>query len=146
MNYELPVSFYFKVIIDKIDIPLSFKEVSGLSTEIELEKIQEGGQNEYEHQLPRQVKHSNLILKRALHPVKSQDVLWIKHIMLGNLIQPISPRNIQIQLMNADKAPIYTWLCVNAFPVRWEVDMLDSEKNSVLIETIEFSYTTLIRG
>lgn len=145
-DYQLPVSFYFKVIIDKVSIPLSFKEVSGLTTERELENVQEGGVNNFEHKLPKQAKHNNLILKRALSPVKNQDVLWIKHIMEGDFAQAIVPRNIQVQLMNPKKEPIYTWFCTKAYPVKWEVEALDSEKNSVLIENIEFAYQTLIRS
>jgi len=145
-HYQLPVSFYFKVIIDKVNIPLSFKEVSGLTAEMELENVQEGGVNNYEHKLPKHVKHSNLVLKRALQPVKNQDVQWIKHILQGDLTQAIIPRNIQIQLMDPNGKPMYTWLCTKAYPVKWEVESLDSEKNSVLIENIEFAYATLIRS
>ena len=145
-DYQLPVAFYFKVIIDKVGTPLSFKEVSGLTTEMELENIQEGGANNYEYKLPKNLKHGNLVLKRALQPTKNQDVLWIKHIMEGDFIQPIVPRNIQIQLMDSDGKPIYTWLCTKAYPVKWDVEPLDSEKNSILIESIEFAYQTLIRS
>lgn len=144
-DYMLPVAFYFEVKIDKISIPIAFKEVSGLTAEMELETVQEGGVNNYEHRLPKQVKHGNLILKRALQPTGNQDVEWIKHIMQGDLTQIIAPRNIQIHLMNMEKKPIASWLCAKAFPVKWEVEALDSEKNSVLIESIEFAYTTLTR-
>ncbi len=145
MNYDLPVAFYFQVTIDKVDTPLLFKEVTGLSAEMELEKVQEGGLNNYEHQLPKQIKHNNLVLKRALNYVEDKDVMWIKHILQGDLTQSIIPRNIHIQLLNAERNPIYTWLCVKAYPVKWDVEPLDAEKNSVLIESIEFTYTTLMR-
>jgi phage tail-like protein len=74
--WDLPVAFYFSVFIGGIELP--FKEVSGLSTEMETENIGEGGVNDFEHKLPKQIKQRNLVLKRALAPVSSNDVKWIK--------------------------------------------------------------------
>jgi len=50
-----------------------------------------------------------------------------------------------VSLLEKEGKPIYTWSCANAYPVKWEVESLDSEKNSVLIESLEMAYTTLKR-
>lgn len=141
--WNLPVAFYFQVTLQNSQ--LAFKEVSGLSTEIELEEFTEGGLNEYVHKLPRQIKHGNLILKRALRTTKYNDVLWIRDIIEGVKFDAIKAKDILVSLLNADGQTMATWTCQNAFPVKWELDPLDSEKNSVLIENLEFSYTKLIR-
>jgi len=166
IDWKIPLSFYFQVNIDKDEI--AFKEVSGLSAEIELETVQEDGVNEFEHRLPKQVKHGNLTLKRALMPITNNNVVeWISEILEKGSFFNIEGRTlpltktIQITLLYVEpvdikesgkvvrtesrKSPIYKWECVNAFPVKWEVDTLDAEKNSVLIESIEFAYATLKR-
>jgi phage tail-like protein len=141
-NWDIPVAFYFQVLIQNGDF--AFKEVSGLSTEFETETIVEGGNNDYVHVVPKNVKHGNLVLKRALKPVKKDDVVWLSSFFYG-LKFPISTVSITINLLQRDGTPVYSWNCENAYPVKWEVDGLDAEKNSVLIETIELAYSKIER-
>ncbi|WP_430406312.1 phage tail protein [Fluviicola sp.] len=61
-TWELPVAFYFQVKIGNEEF--AFKEVTGLSAEIETESVKEGGMNEFTYLLPKQLKHGNLSLKR----------------------------------------------------------------------------------
>ncbi len=142
-KWELPVAFYFEVTIGSQEY--AFKEVSGLSTEMETETIQEGGVNNYVHLLPKKMKHSNLVLKRALHPVSQEAVKWVKGILEGDFEMLISTRSILVKLLNSAGTAIYSWSCENAYPVKWQVETLDSEKNGILIETIEFAYSQLKR-
>jgi len=166
INWAIPVSFYFQVTIGKDEI--AFREVSGLTTEMELETIQEGGVNEYEHRLPKQIKHGNLVLKRALMPITNNAVVeWISKILNNGSFFDVTgrelplTRTIQISLLSVEREeikqdgkvierkdnaiPIYKWECANAYPVKWEVETLDAEKNTVLIESLEFAYSTLKR-
>lgn len=143
-KWELPVAFYFQVKIGKEEF--AFKEVTGLSAEIETESVKEGGMNEFTYLLPKQLKHGNLSLKRALNPINRNDVVWIKKILEGDFSQPIVPRDIIVNLLGQDGKPIYTWTCAKAYPVKWDIAGLDSQSNSILIETIEFAYTTLKRS
>lgn len=143
-KWELPVAFYFQVKIGNEEF--AFKEVSGLSTEIETEPVKEGGVNNFSYLLPKQVKHGNLTLKRALNPVNRNDVTWIRKIMEGDFSQPIVPRDILINLLGQDGKPLYTWTCASAYPVKWDVANLDSMSNEILLETIEFAYTTIKRS
>ncbi len=142
--WDLPVAFYFQVTVDTEDV--AFKEVSGLGTEMELETVNEGGLNTYQHHLPKQIKHGNLVLKRAQLPLESAFVTWIKEILEGDFSGSVKTKNIIVKLLNAGNAPVYTWTCEKAFPVKWETDSLDSEKNGILIETVEFAYLSLKRS
>lgn len=158
-QWKIPVSFYFQVEIGSDGI--AFKEVGGLNSEMEVETVQEGGVNEYEHRLPKQIKHGNLVLKRALMPVKDNPIVtWIKSILEGGAFfsgqQDPLARTIKISLLSlkiikednkevTKKYPLYVWECAQAFPVKWEAEALDAEKNSVLIESVEFVYSTLKR-
>jgi len=134
MSWEIPVAFYFQVTLENQEY--AFKEVSGLTTEMETEAIQEGGVNNYVHLLPKKMKHTNLVLKRALQPIQQADVKWIKSILEGDLQLNISTKSILVKLLNHEGTAIYTWSCENAYPIKWEIENLDSEKNSVLIETL----------
>lgn len=116
-----------------------------MNAEMETEALSEGGLNTHQHQLPTQLKHGNLVLKRAQLPAECSFIKWIKSTMEGDFSQPIKTKNLAINLLDASQKPIYTWLCEKAYPVKWDVDPLDSEKNSVLIESLEFAYSSLKR-
>lgn len=141
---DIPVAFHFEVNIEDIGI-IPFKEVSGLSSEMELESVFEGGVNDSEYKLPKHVKHGNLVLKRAMVLSHNKIFVWLKETLNHNFSQPIVPRDIVISLLNQDRKPIYTWTCVKAYPVKWEAEPLDAEKSSVLIESIELTYLRLTR-
>lgn len=143
-DWTLPVAFYFKVKINNEEV--AFKEVSGLNSEIEVETIREGGVNNYEHKVPKQVKHGNLVLKRAILPLKSNLITWVKSVLESDFATRIKTREIVISLLDAEGGPLYTWSCMGAYPVKWDIDSLDSEKNNILIETLELAYTTLKRS
>ena len=144
-QWNLPVAFYFRVLFGLNE--LAFKEVSGLTVEMDTELLEEGGVNDFVHVLPKRIKHGNLVLKRALATVSltNPEVLWIKSIMENSLLVPIVTLPVTIQLMNSAGVAIYTWNCMNAYPVKWEIGELDSEKNNILIESLELAYTTIMR-
>lgn len=142
-NWELPVAFYFQVFMQGREF--NFKEVSGLTSEMETETIVEGGNNNYHYTVPKYVKHNNLVLKRALKPYYRDDVKWLTSFFNGSLTFPVSTLFVTVNLLNMNGRPLYSWNCHNAYPVKWETDALDSEKNSILIESLELAYTELER-
>lgn len=143
----LPVAFYFQVDFQG-DPPIrivAFKEVSGLSAEMELETVNEGGENTYKIKLPKGVKHGNLVMKRLVSPADSNLGLWIKDALEGGFAQPVKPRNVVVYLMNENKDPVHIWFCENCYPVKWEAEGFDAEKNTVAIESLELVYNKLTR-
>ncbi len=152
-NYwDFPVAFYFKVEFqgdNKID-EIAFKEISGLNVELELETITEGGVNDFEHKVPKRTKHGNLVLKRSLMPINklNEQILrkWINAIFGGSYAYAITTQNIIIHLLNSEGNTLHSWTCANAYPVKLEIDSFDSEKNQIIIESMEFAYTTVTRS
>lgn len=142
-NWELPVAFYFQVLMQGAEF--SFKEVSGLTSELETETISEGGNNDTVYVVPKNIKHSKLLLKRALQPFNLDDVEWLSSFFNGSITFPIPTISITINLLRNDGTPVYSWNCHNVYPVKWETEPLDAEKNSVLIETLELTYLTIER-
>jgi phage tail-like protein len=143
-DWQLPVAFYFSVSIDGESLP--FKEVSGLDTEMELESVSEGGENSFLLQLPKQLKHGNLVLKGAKLPLGSKFISWVKNTLENSFDTAIDPKLAVVCLLNEKTEPLCTWSCDKAFPVKWSVDALDADKNSVLIETVELAYSTVKRS
>lgn len=138
-----PSAFYFMVLFDKVgrDMDTSFQEVSGISSEIEVESVVEGGENRFVYQLPKGVKHSNLELKRGIAPVNSPLIKWCKNVLEMDFNKPIEPMAVSVYLMNENKDPICGWRFESAYPVKWEIESFGSTKNEVAIEKIVLSYT-----
>lgn len=142
-----PVSFYFRVVIQgapKIS-DTDFLEVSGLKLELETETLQEGGENNFLHQVPKQVKHGNLVLKRALEPLTNGLETWIKETFEGGFATKIKPRDIVVYLMDENGKALRCWWCSHAYPVKWEVGVFNAQENKLAIETLELCYNLLER-
>ncbi|MCC8186751.1 MAG: phage tail protein [Bacteroides sp.] len=138
------MAYYFSLAV--FNREFAFREISGLHTELEVETIQEGGVNEYEHKLPKQMRHENLVCKRAIVPLNTRLTIWIKSVLEYDFTKPVERNDLKIFLLGADGKPLYIWTCEKAFPVKWNVDPFHSEKNEIAIESLEFAYTTLKRS
>ncbi len=144
----LAPAFYFRVVFGGKSGSLdnsspadhSFLEVSGLSAEIELEPVVEGGENRFVHQLPKAVKFPKLVLKRGIADMNSPLVKWCRKALEGGLVERIQSMDLSVRLLDRSGAPLRTWDVVNAYPVRWEVEGFNSTKNELAIEKIELSY------
>ncbi len=135
-----PMAFHFAVTIDSARVrepEASFQEVGGLSVEMEVETVTEGGRNESVHQLPKPVKYPRLTLKRGIAGRDSVLVQWCKSVLEGALAQPITTKPLQVRLLDQKGQPLRIWSFQDAFPVKWDVDPLDSTSNKVAMERIE---------
>jgi phage tail-like protein len=139
-----PSAFYFKVVIGValVGPDTSFQDVSGISSEMNVEEVVEGGENGYVHKLPRGVKHPNLELKRGIANFASPLVLWCQSVFEGGLSSTIVTMPVSVYLLNEDAIPLRAWVFSNAYPIKWEVESFNSTKNEVAIEKISLSYTT----
>lgn len=137
------VAFHFKVTFSDVGggADTSFQEVTGISSEIETESYVEGGENRYVHQLPKAVKHPNLVVKRGIAKMSSPLVEWCRSVLEMDFTEPIAPKSIRVVLLNEKGEPARAWIFANAYPVKWEVESFHSTKNEVAIEKIEFSYS-----
>lgn len=148
MDFELPVAFQFSVAIAGTGAPIfdaAFKEVSGLEAEMELETVVEGGENRFQHRLPKAMKHPNLTLKRGLTSLTSGLVVWCKSVLEDDLSEAISPKAVVISLNDENGGPVASWSVDRAYPVKLSYGGFDAMKNEIAIETIELAYTTLKR-
>lgn len=140
-NYP-PAAFYFTVTFGTAtrDADCSFQEVGGIGAEMETETVVEGGENRFVYQLPKAVKHQRLVLKRGVAPFKSRLVTWCRNVLEGDLAQPISTKPMQVHLLDEKGEPLRTWSFEGAYPVKWDVEPFQSNKNEVALEKIELTY------
>ncbi|MBF0383842.1 MAG: phage tail protein [Magnetococcales bacterium] len=147
-EYYPPGAFYFSVsvigsatlVTEFPEIDASFQEVSGINAEFGMEEIAEGGENRFVHRLPQRVKYSNLVLKRGVVTKKSMLTAWVDVTMSCNFTKIINPQNLLVSLLNNQGNPTLVWVFVNAYPIKWEVGNMSSKENTILTETLEFSY------
>jgi len=137
-GYYHPVGFHFRVEFINIgnDNDVRFQSVSGLSMELEVESIKEGGQNLFEHKIPGRSKFSDLTLKRGIL-LDSDLIDWFKKALYD---REFKPANMNISLLNNSHEPIITWQIFKAWPKKWTVSDLNASENSIMVETLEISY------
>lgn len=137
------VPFYFDLAISgqESSPPVVFKEVSGISMEMNTEDIGERGQNSFQESLPTSAEFSNLILKRGLMPQNSGIALWCSESFSAGLDAAIKTNSITVRLLNGKGNPLKSWLFVNSWPIKWAVSEFDSMNNEMVIDHIEFSYS-----
>ena len=145
MATTLPGSFYppvgFHFVVTFLDFKMApesgFQSVSGLSVEYETESFKEGGENRFEHTLPVRTKYPDLVLKRGML-VGSQVVKWCMDALQD---RQFKPTNLSISLLNDKHLPLCTWQVNNAWPKKWTVSDFNAVENSIVLETLELSYT-----
>ncbi|MBE7170247.1 MAG: phage tail protein [Williamsia sp.] len=118
-------------------IDIRFQKVSGLSAEVTMDTINEGGRNLFSHRLPKKINYNNLVLERGLllaSPLNSElDTTF-------SLFQ-FAPSHVMVTLLGEFGHPLAGWLFINAYPVKWAIADFDAQANTVLVETMELAYT-----
>jgi phage tail-like protein len=142
VSYYPAVGFYFSLSFsgDTSNSETSFKEVSGLTMETETESIDEGGVNDYSHVVPKRRKHQNLVLKRGFSANKDLTD-WCENAIMGAVVDGVHTETVTVKLLDEAGQPLKTWSFYNAWPVKWELSPFDSEKNEVIMESLEFAYS-----
>ncbi|HNW99399.1 MAG TPA: phage tail protein [Bacteroidales bacterium] len=134
------VGFHFKVTFIEMlgaEIDSRFHEVTGLSAELTVEELAEGGENRYTHKLPVKAKFPNLVLKRALSPLPSILTKWVEDAIYN---MEFSPCTVIVSLLNETHIPVKNWIFYSAYPVKIQVTDLKAQDNSVVVETLELAY------
>lgn len=112
-----------------------FTEVSGLSVEMAVEEIEEGGNNGFTHRLPGRCKVSNLTLKRGM-TANNDFFKWIMEVAQGK----IERRNLSLILYTIEGEPMLRWNFNNAYPVKWSGPQFKADANAIAIESLELAH------
>jgi phage tail-like protein len=133
------MTFNFAVEIEGLLIG-GFTEVSGLESHIELEPYQEGGVNNYVHQLPKSVNHNNIVLKHGLTAIST---LWNWYDNTARGI--IQRKNGTIMLLDRRQIPVMWWNFRNALPASWIGPTFSASSDEVGFESIELAHEGLTK-
>jgi phage tail-like protein len=134
------ISFRFRVEISGITVAL-FSEVSGLQIETETEPYEEGGVNDFVHQLPKRTKYQHITLK---HGITELDEMWKWHqdVVIGKFKR----KNGSIILMDIAGEDKWRWNFVNAYPVKWTGPDFKADSNTIAFEIIELAHHGIKKG
>lgn len=123
----------------------AFTELSGLTTEFEIERMNEGGENRFAHQLPGQIKYTNLVLKRGIFQISSPLREWCVETFENGLSKRIEVRDLDVMLLDEEGNPAVVWSVSEAWPVKIETGAFHATENEVAVETLEFAYSRFER-
>jgi len=127
-------TIYFKLTIDGQNLGL-FNGCEGLSSEVQVEQREEGGNNGFVWQLPSRVTFSSIRLTRPLTPDTAKVAAWISSVATG-----IRRPTAQIAALRADGSLVAQWGLVDVMPIRWQGPTLDPSSPAVATETLEITH------
>lgn len=111
-----------------------FTDCGGLTVERGVLPYEEGGVNEYVHQLPKPITHTNITLERGI----SDPALW-EWFQQGLYDGKVTRRNVSIVLYGGDYVEVRRWNLTNAYPVKWHGPALQGDGDRVAVESIEIA-------
>lgn len=120
----------------------TFTEVSGLTVEVEVEQIEEGGQNHFVHQRPGRMSWPNIQLKRGIVD-NDQLFAWIAktsgdgYAGAGNTLALLTGA---ITLVTDNGQRLRSWDVDRAFPVKWTGPSFAVSSTDIPYEELEIAH------
>ena len=139
LSHRFGVFFFIAGVIPN-PLDIRFQRVSGLSTRVETEPMNNGGKNLITKRLPKRLAYDNLVLERGF-VVGSPLNLQLNDVM--NEFK-FFRSYVLVTLFNEDAVPISAWMFKEAFPVRWATADLNAQEDRILIDTLELSFTRML--
>jgi phage tail-like protein len=131
----------FLVEVDGVEIG-RFMEVSGLSVDVAVVEVGEGGQNSYVHKLPGGMSWPNLTLKRGI--TRSDGLFdWLnkssgEQFAAGG--NKLARSTAAVTLMGPGGKRLRAWEVDGAFPVRWRGPQFAAESHEMAVEELEIAH------
>jgi len=125
-------------------LDMRFQRVSGMSRELSVTELRPGGENVGTIHLPDRVSHHPIVLERGIMTKVHDSIMTLMFESgLGYFLNGYA--DMIIVLMDSRDRPSCMWYVRDAMPTRWQLGDLDAASNTVLIETMEFSYQSIKR-
>ena len=132
-------TFLFEV--DGVEIG-RFTEVNGLEVEVDVQELEEGGENSFVHKLPGRMKWPNITLKRGI--TQNDSLLsWLskssgeQFAASGN---KLSRSTAAITLLGPSAARLRSWEFDGAFPVKWSGPTFAASSSDMAMEELEIAH------
>lgn len=139
---DAPFTGKFKFSVEGVGEIGAFTDVSGLSVEVELVEIEEGGQNHFTHKVPGRMKWPNIVLKRGITDSDNLFEWFAKTSGEGFAGEGSTLERTQgeITLTDSQGETVRGWTFEEAFPVKWTGPTLASSSNEVAKEELEIAH------
>jgi phage tail-like protein len=136
-----PFSGRFVFTVDGVEIG-AFTEVSGLSAELEVEEVVEGGQNQFVHKLPGRMTWPSIVLKCGVTSSERLFEWFARSSGEGFAAQgdKLERSDGAVVLVDAAGEPVRTWTFADAFPVKWTGPTLAASASDVAVEELEIAH------
>ena len=131
----------FTFSVDGVEIG-AFTEVSGLSVDVDVEELNEGGQNQFVHKLPGQMKWPNLVLKAGVTQADALFAWFAKSsgdgfAGTGNKLERTTGA---VTVFDVTGSPVREWKFAGAYPVRWSGPTLAASSTDLAVEELEIAH------
>ena len=138
---DAPFVARFTFTVDGMNIG-RFMEVSGLSAEIDVTTITEGGQNQYELKRPGRMKWPNIVLKRGITDTDELNGWFLRSSGTGfsGKSDRITRSTGALSLLRPDGNILRTWEFDGAFPVKWTGPSFTTSGSDVATEQLEIAH------
>jgi phage tail-like protein len=133
-NADPAIATLFKVSVDGRDLGV-FTTCEGLGVEVVVEQREEGGNNEFVHQLPVRLKYPNVKLTRPVDAQSKKVADW-----LAEMGGTITRTSAEITALGGDAKPVTSWKLKGVIPVKWQGPSLNAENAKAATETIELAH------
>jgi len=117
-----------------------FQEVSGLSAQVNVTDLVEGGVNNTTYKLLGNANFSNVVLKRGLVDGALFD--WMNQVIEGK----IERQDIKIEILGDKREPVMSFILVNAVPIKWDGPSLNVMQDAIATESLEIAHEGLKRA
>lgn len=131
----------FLIEVDGLEIG-KFNEVSGLSVDVNVETLEEGGENQFVHKLPGRLQWPNVVLKRGV--TKSDNLFgWLSktsgegYAGAGNKLER---KSAAIVLLGTDGKRLRSWELSEAFAVKWSGPSFAATATEAATEELEIAH------
>jgi phage tail-like protein len=119
----------------------AFMECTGLSVQVEVQTVVEGGQNHFVHQLPGRMKWPNIVLKRGITDSDQLFEWFWKTSGEGYAGEgKLERTGGRITLLDPTGEPARSWDFEGAIPVKWTGPSLKANANDVATEQLEIAH------
>lgn len=136
-----PFTGQFVFQVDEVDIG-AFTEVSGLSVEVEVEEVAEGGQNGFVHKLPGRMKWPNIVMKRGVADADSLFEWFLKTSGEGFAGEgdKLTRTTGKVLMVDAAGRALRGWEFYGAYPVRWNGPTFAATSSDLAMEELEIAH------
>ena len=119
-----------------------FTEAQGLSVEIAVETVEEGGQNGFVHKLPGRMTWPNIVLKRGLTETDNL-IAWLNKSSgegFNAENSKLTRSTGAITLMSSTGTRLRAWDIEGAFPVKWSGPSFAASADGIAEEELEIAH------